>query len=87
VQGEFQPGGDGRDVRRRGADDPPPRFAALRRSRPVPGEVLAPVRAECRARRTPGTWPRRVDARVEQLAGVPLPASALESLILPGPGG
>ncbi|MCU1655873.1 MAG: putative ATP-dependent helicase lhr, partial [Pseudonocardiales bacterium] len=87
VQGEFRPDGVGsewcdadvlRAIRRRS-------LAALRREvEPVPAEALA---------RFIPTWQgvgaraaRGVDGLmrvIEQLAGVPLPASALESLVLP----
>ncbi len=87
VEGEFRPGGSGREwvdadvlrrLRRRS-------LAALRREvEPVPPEQLA---------RFAGAWhgvgerlPATPDALlrvVEQLQGVPLPASALESQILP----
>ncbi|HYU65764.1 MAG TPA: DEAD/DEAH box helicase, partial [Jatrophihabitantaceae bacterium] len=88
VQGEFQPGGTGREwcdaevlrmIRRRS-------LAALRREvEPVPGEVLARFVPEWQG--VVGRRARGLDGltrAVEQLAGVPLPASALESLILPG---
>ncbi|PZS33986.1 MAG: hypothetical protein DLM58_06660 [Pseudonocardiales bacterium] len=87
LQGEFRPGGIGlewcdaealRTIRRRS-------LAALRREvEPVPADALArfiPSWQGVGARATRG-----VDGLlrvVEQLAGVPLPASALESLILP----
>ena len=87
VQGEFRPGGVGlewcdaevlRSIRRRS-------LAALRREvEPVPAEALArfiPSWQGVGARSTRG-----VDGLLrvlEQLAGVPLPASALESLVLP----
>ena len=87
VQGEFRPGGVGlewcdaevlRSIRRRS-------LAALRRDvEPVPAEALArfiPSWQGVGARSTRG-----VDGLLrvlEQLAGVPLPASALESLVLP----
>jgi ATP-dependent Lhr-like helicase len=87
VQGEFRPGREGsewcdaevlRAIRRRS-------LAALRREvEPVPHEALArfvPAWQGLGARSSRG-----VDGllrAVEQLAGVPLPASALESLVLP----
>jgi len=87
LQGEFRPGGVGlewcdaevlRSIRRRS-------LAALRREvEPVPAEALArfiPSWQGVGARSTRG-----VDGLLrvlEQLAGVPLPASALESLVLP----
>ncbi|MDT4974624.1 MAG: ATP-dependent helicase Lhr and Lhr-like helicase, partial [Pseudonocardiales bacterium] len=87
LQGEFRPGGVGlewcdaevlRTIRRRS-------LAALRREvEPVPAEALArfiPSWQGVGARAIRG-----VDGLmrvVEQLAGVPLPASALESLVLP----
>ena len=88
VQGEFQPGGTGREwcdaevlrlIRRRS-------LAALRREvEPVPGEVLARFVPEWQG--VAGRRARGLDGltrAIEQLAGVPLPASALETLILPG---
>ncbi len=87
VQGEFRPGGLGlewcdaevlRTIRRRS-------LAALRREvEPVPAEALArfiPAWQGVGARAARG--PEGLLRVVEQLAGVPLPASALESLILP----
>jgi len=92
VQGEFRPGGTAlewcdadvlRMVRRRS-------LAALRREvEPVPTEALARFIPEWQgvgARSSRSGAARGVDAlmrAVEQLAGVPLPASALESLVLP----
>ena len=87
VQGEFRPGSTGlewcdaevlRAVRRRS-------LAALRREvEPVPAEALARFLPAWQGVGTRAT--RGVDAvlrAVEQLAGLPLPASALETLILP----
>jgi ATP-dependent Lhr-like helicase len=87
VQGEFRPGGIGtewcdaevlRAIRRRS-------LAALRREvEPVPQEALArfiPSWQGLGARATPGA--EGLLRAVEQLAGAPLPASALESLVLP----
>ncbi len=90
VSGEFRPGGVGqewcdagvlRQIRRRS-------LAALRReAEPVPLRALARFLPEWQG--LGGQW-RGVDgvaAVVEQLRGVPLPASVLESLILPEPRG
>ena len=87
VQGEFRPGGVGlewcdaevlRSIRRRS-------LAALRREvEPVPPDALArfiPSWQGVGARATRGV--EGLLRIVEQLAGVPLPASALESLVLP----
>ncbi len=87
VQGEFRPGGAGlewcdvevlRSIRRRS-------LAALRREvEPVPPAALArfiPSWQGVGARASRGV--EGLLRAVEQLAGVPLPASALESLILP----
>ena len=87
VQGEFRPGGTAlewcdaevlRQVRRRS-------LAALRREvEPVPPAALArfvPSWQGVGARSTRGV--DGVLRAVEQLAGVPVPASALESLVLP----
>ncbi len=87
VQGEFRPGGTAlewcdaevlRIVRRRS-------LAALRKEvEPVPAEALArfiPAWQGVGARSARGA--DGVLRVVEQLAGVPLPASALESLVLP----
>jgi ATP-dependent helicase Lhr and Lhr-like helicase len=87
VQGEFRPGGLGlewcdaevlRTIRRRS-------LAALRREvEPVPTEALArfiPSWQGVGARAARGV--EGLLRVVEQLAGVPLPASALESLVLP----
>jgi ATP-dependent Lhr-like helicase len=94
VQGEFRPGSLGtewceaevlRRIRRRS-------LAALRREiEPVPGDALArfvPAWQSVGGRSVPRGLPqaRGVDGllrAIEQLAGVPLPASALESLVLP----
>ena len=88
VQGEFRPGGAGaewcdaevlRALRRRS-------LAALRREvEPVPPEALARFIPQWQGVGARGN--RGVDGLlrvVEQLAGVPLPASALETLVLPG---
>jgi ATP-dependent Lhr-like helicase len=87
VQGEFRPGGTGtewcdaevlRQIRRRS-------LAALRREiEPVPFDALARFTPAWQGVGVPGA--RGVDGlarTVEQLAGVPLPAGALETLILP----
>ncbi|PZS13612.1 MAG: ATP-dependent helicase [Pseudonocardiales bacterium] len=87
LQGEFRPGGAGlewcdaevlRSIRRRS-------LAALRREvEPVPAEALArfiPSWQGVGARACRGV--DGVLRVVEQLAGAPLPASALESLVLP----
>ncbi len=87
VQGEFSPGGVGtewcdaevlRAVRRRS-------LAALRREvEPVPPQALARFVPAWQGLGTRSS--RGVDGllrAVEQLAGVPLPASALETLVLP----
>jgi ATP-dependent helicase Lhr and Lhr-like helicase len=87
VQGEFRPGGTGSEwcdagvlrlIRRRS-------LAALRREvEPVPPEALARFVPQWQG---VGARARGVDAvlrAIEQLAGSPLPASALESLVLPG---
>ncbi len=87
VQGEFRPGGMGtewcdaevlRTIRRRS-------LAALRREvEPVPIDALArfiPAWQAVGARSSRGV--DGVLRVVEQLAGVPLPASALETLVLP----
>ncbi len=86
VQGEFRPGGAGSEwcdanvlrlIRRRS-------LAALRREvEPVPPEALARFAPDWQG---VGARTHGVDAvlrAAEQLAGVPLPASALETLILP----
>ncbi|MDQ2748112.1 MAG: ATP-dependent helicase [Actinomycetota bacterium] len=87
LQGEFRPGGAGlewcdaevlRTIRRRS-------LAALRREvEPVPPEALARFIPSWQGVGSRAT--RGVDGLlrvVEQLAGLPLPASALESLVLP----
>jgi ATP-dependent Lhr-like helicase len=87
LQGEFRPGGVGlewcdaevlRAIRRRS-------LAALRREvEPVPTQALARFIPSWQGVGTRAT--RGVDGLLrvlEQLAGVPLPASALESLVLP----
>ena len=89
VQGEFRPGGVGtewcdaevlRTLRRRS-------LAALRKEvEPVPPDALArflPAWQGVGARSSRGV--DGVLRAVEQLAGVPVPASALESLVLPAP--
>lgn len=89
VEGEFRPGGSGpewldTDVLRRLRRAS---LAALRREvEPVPAETLARftilwhgVTANVPRATSTGIW--RV---LEQLQGVPVPASALESIILPG---
>ncbi|HEY7047733.1 MAG TPA: ATP-dependent helicase, partial [Jatrophihabitantaceae bacterium] len=88
LSGEFRPGGVGiewcdaevlRLIRRRS-------LAALRREvEPVSSDALArflPAWQNVTAQRLRG--PDGLLRVVEQLAGVPLPASALESLVLPG---
>jgi ATP-dependent Lhr-like helicase len=95
TEGEFRPGGRGTEwcaadvlrlLRRRC-------LARLRKEvEPVPPQVLAaflPAWQHAGQVRAPGSGGRtaRVDAvyeAVEQLAGVTLPASALETLVLPG---
>jgi ATP-dependent helicase Lhr and Lhr-like helicase len=87
IQGEFRPGGVAtewcdaevlRAIRRRS-------LAALRKEvEPVPAEALArfiPAWQGLGARSSRG--PEGLLRVVEQLAGAPLPASALESLVLP----
>src|SRR4051794_7938564 len=87
VQGEFRPGGVAtewcdaevlRAIRRRS-------LAVLRKEvEPVPPDALArfiPAWQGLGARSTRG--PEGLLRAIEQLAGVPLPASALESLVLP----
>ena len=88
VQGEFRPGGAGhRVVRRRGpAGDPPPLAGGTAaRGRAGARGSAGPLHPGVAGRRHRG--PRAesdgVLRAVEQLAGVPLPASALESLVLP----
>ena len=88
LSGEFRPGGIGAEwcdaevlrlIRRRS-------LAALRREvEPVPADALArflPAWQGLTGRRLHGA--DGLLRAVEQLAGVPLPASALESLVLPG---
>jgi ATP-dependent helicase Lhr and Lhr-like helicase len=87
LSGEFRPGGIGAEwcdaevlrlIRRRS-------LAALRREvEPVPADALARFLPEWQS--VTGRRLRGADGllrAVEQLAGVPLPASALESLVLP----
>src|SRR5262249_39058946 len=89
VDGEFRPGGSGREwidvevlrrLRRRS-------LAALRKEiEPVPPEQLARFGLAWQGVGPPSTRRPTLDALlrvVEQLQGVPLPASALESQILP----
>jgi ATP-dependent Lhr-like helicase len=89
VDGEFRPGGSGREwidvevlrrLRRRS-------LAALRREiEPVPPEQLARFGLAWQGAGAPSSRRPTLDALlrvVEQLQGVPLPASALETQILP----
>ena len=89
LDGEFRPSGSGsewcdaevlRSLRRRS-------LARLRKEvEPVPRRRARPVPARLAARRAPSRGPRGVDGVltvIDQLAGAPVPASALESLVLP----
>jgi ATP-dependent Lhr-like helicase len=89
VDGEFRPGGSGREwvdvevlrrLRRRS-------LAALRREvEPVPPEQLARFGLAWQGLEEPGSGRPTLDGLlrvIEQLQGVPLPASALEAQILP----
>ena len=86
LDGEFRPGGSGLGVvRRRGAAlaAPPVAGPAAQGGRAGPAGRARPVPARLAARRRPGL--RGVDgvlSVIDQLAGAPVPASALEPLVL-----
>ena len=98
VEGEFLPAGDGTLTAARGTEWCDAEVLRLLRRRclarlrreaePVPPEVLARFLPAWHGINAPGPR-RRADAGtvlevVERLAGVPVPASALETLVLPG---
>ena len=87
-QGEFRPGGVGhRVVRRRGAarDAPPLAGAAAQGGRA--GRHRARWRGSCppgrASARTPAAASTACSRAIEQLQGAPIPASMLETLVLP----
>ena len=98
VEGEFLPAGDGALTAARGTEWCDAEVLRLLRRRclarlrreaePVPPEVLARFLPAWHGINAPGPR-RRADAGtvlevVERVAGVPVPASALETLVLPG---
>ena len=88
VQGEFRPGGVGhRVVRRRGAARDPPPLAgrAAQGGRAGAGRGAGPLPAGLAGRRRRGAARRRrrCCARSSSWPASPLPASALETLVLP----